>query len=206
MKNRVLNILLNFITKHYPNYTKQQMATIKYGLEGIYITITKTLIIFMIALYLNLFIELIILMLFYNLLRMFSFGLHANNSTLCLIASSTLFIGTTYLSTVITINLQIKLTLAIVSILLLYKYSPADTIKRPIINIKRRNNYKFISTITAIICSYIMIFTSNLLIANTILFSLIIQSFLVTPLAYKIFNQQYNNYLQYTKGKEEVCD
>jgi len=206
LKNQVLNTLLNFIKKHYPNYTKQQMLTIKYGLEGIYITITKTIIIFLIAIYLNLFVDLIILMLFYTLLRMFSFGLHANNSLVCLVASSTLFIGATYLCTILTINLQIKLILAVISIIFFYKYSPADTTKKPINNIKRRNNYKLLSTITAITYSFIIVFSNNHFIANTLLFSLVIQSFLTTPLAYKLFNQQYNNYLQYKKGKEVGCD
>ncbi|MDD2518631.1 MAG: accessory gene regulator B family protein [Bacilli bacterium] len=206
MKNQVLNILLNFITKHYPNYTEKQIATIRYGLEGIYITITKTIIIFAIAIYLNLFIELIILMLFYNLLRMFSFGLHATNGIICLIASTVLFIGTTYLCTIIAIGLKIKLISVIISILVFYKYSPADTKKRPIINTKRRNYYKIISTVTSIIYSYIIIFTNNHFIANALLFSLVIQSFLITPWAYIIFNQHYNNYLQYKKRKEDVCD
>ena len=56
MKKKFLTLIENKIKKEYPKYSKEEIETIMYGVETIYITITKTIIIFSLAAVLGLFI------------------------------------------------------------------------------------------------------------------------------------------------------
>lgn len=200
MKNYILNKSINLIESVFPNYTQTELIKIRYGLEGIYITITKTIVIFSIAIFLNIFQKLLILVLIYNLLRAFSFGLHANNSSNCLIASTIIFIGATYVCQFINTPLFIKIIVSAISIITFIKYSPADTKKRPIINQKKRLKYKLFSTLIIIIYTFILFLSKHNFLNNTILLSMIFQSFLISPLCYSLFKQTYNNFLYWEGG------
>ena len=83
---------MNLIKKN-GNYDEDQLAIIKYGLEGIYLTITKLIIILLLAYLLNIIKEVIIFLIIYNIIRMPSFGLHATKSWICLLSSTIIFIG-----------------------------------------------------------------------------------------------------------------
>ena len=49
MKKYILNKLRKSIKKQYPNYSNDKLDEIMYGLEGVYLTIEKAIIIFAIA-------------------------------------------------------------------------------------------------------------------------------------------------------------
>ena len=93
MKKRFLNSIRNSIKKQYPNYSNDKIDEIMYGVEGIYLTITKTIIIFALAFLFKIAKELLFLLIAFNFIRLFAFGMHANNSIACLIFSSLMFIG-----------------------------------------------------------------------------------------------------------------
>ena len=199
MKDLVIDNSLNIIKKYHPNYSNVKMAEIEYGLVGLYLTSTKTVIIFGIAILLGIFKELLILTIFYNIIRSTSFGMHAANSIICLLTSSAMFLGGAYLCSILIIPINIRIILSMLGIILIFKNSPADTKKRPIINPKRRQIYKIISTIIAIIFTLLIILLQNNLIINCLLFALIYQAIMVSPTTYKIFNQSYDNYKNYIK-------
>ena len=46
MKKLIINYVMNLIEKN-GNYNEEKLAIIKYGLEGLYLTITKLIIIFL---------------------------------------------------------------------------------------------------------------------------------------------------------------
>lgn len=200
MKNYFLNYSIKLILNNFPHYPKEKIDKINYGLEGFYLTITKTIIIFSIAFLLNIFLEFFILLIIYNFLRLFSFGLHANTSITCLIVSMTLFIGGAFLTNLLIISNITKTIIFILAILIFFKYSPADSKKRPLINKKKRSKYKFISTFIIIIMCYITYLPINNYFNNAIIIAIIYQAFLITPFAYYLFKQPYNNYLY----REEV--
>ena len=197
MRKKIMNKIMNFIQEYSPNHNDEQLEIIEYGLEAIYITITKTIIIFMIAYFLGILKELIILLLLYNLIRMTGFGFHAPKSSYCLISSFLIFIGSTYLCKFITISIFIKIILCIINILLIYKWAPADTEKRPIISKKRRMIYKTLSTVIAIIFSFISILITNQYISNCLIISVSIECLMISPYIYKLFKLPYDNYKNY---------
>lgn len=103
MKKVVLNKVKNEIKKQYPEYSNNKLDEIMYGIEGLYLTFTKIIIIFFISLILGCTKELIYILLSFNFIRLFSFGMHADKSSTCLIFSSTLFIGGVFLINILII-------------------------------------------------------------------------------------------------------
>lgn len=197
MKELVINNSLNLVKRQYPDYDDEKIAVIRYGLEGIYLTVSKTIIIFLIAYFLGILKELIIFTLIYNAIRMPSFGAHAPSSAICLMASTTIFILSTYLCMVISISIWLKLLLGTIGIVIIFKNSPADTAKRPIINKKRRLCYKIISTVIAIIFVILSIAIQDNFISNSLMLGLMIQSMMTSRITYKLFGQTYDNYRNY---------
>lgn len=179
------------------SFNQTKLEEIEYGLTGIYILITKSIIIFGIAMILGVFKELLIFLIFYNMIRMPSFGLHATKSWICLVSSMVLFLSGLYISLYIYIPIFIKIILGIYCIIRIYQNAPADTHKRPIINKKRREIYKTISTIIAIVFVYSSLLVSSSFISNCLICSLCIQTGMISPYIYKLFNLPYNNYKTY---------
>lgn len=197
MKEVFINNSMNLIHKYYPNYSEEKLAELKYGLLGLYLMITKSIIIFGIAIYLNIFKELLIFTVIYNILRAPSFGMHASKSWICLVSSASIFIFSTYLSAKILISINIKIIFGIIGILLMYKNSPADTAKKPIVSPKRRRIYKNISTLIAIIFVITSIVIDNNFLSNSFILSLLLQNIMIAPTTYKMFGETYDNYKSY---------
>ena len=198
MKKVVLNHWMNII-KNNKSYDNVKLAEIEYGLTAIYLTLSKLIIIAFISIFLSIFKEMIIFLLIYNVLRMPSFGIHATKSWICLLTSSILFIGLPIVCLNIHLDIIIKITIGIIGCLLMLKNSPADTKKRPIVSPKRRLTYKLISTILAINFVILSVIIKNNFISNCLVFGLILQNVLISPLTYKIFKQPYNNYKEFLR-------
>lgn len=197
MRSTIMKKIMNFIKINNPKYNDEQLEVIQYGLESIYITITKSFIIFFIAFILGIVKELLIFMLFYNLIRMPAFGLHATKSSYCLISSTIIFIGATFLAKSLFIPIHIKIILNCLIILAIYNWAPADTHKRPIVSKKRREIYKTLSTIIAVVFSFISILITNQFIANCLILSTIVECFMISPYIYRLFKLPYDNYKNY---------
>ncbi len=197
MKNIFINKSLALINKYYPNYDDIKIAEIKYGLEGMYLTITKLVIIFSIAIMLNIYKEMLLLLIFFNIMRTTGFGLHATKSWICLLSSTLIFIGLPFVSKIIIISLPIKIILGALAIILVYKYAPADTKKRPLINPKTRRKLKIKTIFRTTILMIFAIIIKNNIISNLVIFGIYTEIILIIPISYKIFNLSYNNYLTY---------
>ena len=197
MKEAFINSSINMIQKYYPNYSEVKLAELKYGLLGLYLMISKSIIIFSIAIFLGIFKELLIFTVIYNIIRASSFGMHASKSWICLVASTSIFILLTYLSLNVTIPINIKLIIGIIGIIFMYKNSPADTAKKPIVSLKRRKIYKTISTLLAIIFVICSLIIDNNFLSNSFILSLVLQNIFISPTTYKIFNEPYDNYKTY---------
>ena len=196
MRNKIINRCMNLI-KNNSDLDDIKLAEVKYGLEGVYMTLTKLVIVVTIALLLGILKEVIIFLFLYNIIRMPSFGLHATKSWICLVSTLIVFLTIPYLCKVYTIPTLIKIIMGIILILLYFKNAPADTHKRPILSIKRRITYKFISTLLAIIFVILSLIIENNFLSNSLIMSLVVQSFIISPTVYKLFNLPYDNYKNY---------
>lgn len=195
MKEKFIASVVN-LAKRKKEYTEEEVAIMRYALEGIYLTFTKILVITLIAALLGLFKEYIWFVLLYTPIRSVSFGWHANTTKQCWVVSILAFILIPYTFSIITINKITKIILLTFSIFIFALYSPADTKKRPIVNKKRRLMFKVASLIiTLVYCCYS--FKHSNLISNLMIASLLYQSLLINPLIYKITHQEFNNYKTY---------
>lgn len=200
MKKKFLKFSLDAINSN-GDYDEVKLEEIAYGLETMYLTVTKLVVIFGLAYILGILKEVLILLLCYNLIRSSAYGLHASKSIYCLISSTILFIGGVYLSNIMTdMPIYIKLIIGIICIIFLMKYAPADTVKRPLVNAKKRRKLKIISSIKGIIYLVLIICFKDNLISGYLLCGLIESVLMIHPLVYKIFNLSYDNYKNYNCG------
>lgn len=197
VKKKFLSFAMKCIKENNPTYDDIKLAEIKYNLEGFYLSFTKLIIIIALAIFLNVLKEMFIMLIVFNILRSTGFGLHATKSWICLLSSSIVFLCFPFISKVITIPFNIKIALCIGAILLIYKYAPADTKKRPLIKKERRDLYKFKTTIKCILLVIFSLIIKNEVISNLLLFGIWNEVFLILPITYKIFHLSYNNYETY---------
>lgn len=197
MKDKILNKCMNSVREKYPNYSQDKLDEIEYGLEAIYLTFTKVIVIFSIAYILGVPKELVIVLLFYNLLRTTAFGMHAKKSWHCYLISISVFVGGAMLCKYININVYVKLVLSSISFICMILYAPADTYKRPLINSKKRKIYKISSIfISLVYIIFIFIFKDNV-ISNYLFMGLLAASMMIHPVTYRMFQLPYNNYKTY---------
>ena len=197
MKKKLLNKAIKNIKKNNQSLTEEQIEVIEYGLEGLYLTFTKIIVILLLSIVLNIFKETLLMLLFYNIIRLFAFGLHTKNSMACLITSLLLFIGGPYLSIYLNISLEVKIILSVIAVILIAIYAPADTEKRPLINEKKRKKFKILSIITSIIMTCLIIYTDGNYISNFMFIGFIEATIMILPITYKIYGLPYNNYKSY---------
>lgn len=197
MKKKILNNCIKNIKKNKPELNEEQIEIIEYGLESIYLTITKIVVIVLLSIVLNIFKETILMILFYNIIRLFAFGLHTKNSTACLFTSISLFIFGAFLAIYLKISIITKIILSVISLILIIIYAPADTEKRPLINEKKRKKFKILSIITSTIMTLLIIFLKDNYITNFMFVGFIEATIMILPITYKLYGVSYNNYKNY---------
>lgn len=199
MKEKFLNNYMSVIIKNNPDFSDEQLEKMKYGIEGIYLTVTKLLIIVVLGILLGIIKEVLILLLFYNILRFFGFGYHAKNSKECLMFSVLFFSILPFLIVRNIIVFKYKFVIAIICIVNFLLFAPSDTKKRPMFNKKKKLIRKILLLIITLVY-FALTFVLNKEISSMILLAIIIQTFMVNPTIYLITNEPYNNYKAYQKN------
>lgn len=198
MKEKFLDGSIQLITR-YQKVQEGDISKLRYGLEGLYLTVTKMVVIFILSAILGIFKEIIILLIFFNIIRFTGFGFHAKSSVECLLISILSFVLLPFLLLHITISKNVMLVVGILGTIYLFFYAPADTIKRPLPNKKKRTIRKIITVITATVFTILSFLISNNTISVLLVTSIILEDMMVSPITYKIFKQPYRNYLTYQK-------
>lgn len=88
--------------------------------------------------------------------------------------------------------------ISILCIIILGIYAPADTVKRPLPNKKKRYIRKSLTVLTAIIYSSLIFILRNDYLSYLFISATTIQAIAVNPLTYMIFRQPYRNYKNYS--------
>lgn len=196
MKKFVLDKCMNIIRSN-KDYDDVKLAEIKYGLEAIYLTVTKTILIGFLAILLGIFKEFIIFMLIFTVMRSPSFGIHASKTWMCIVSSTLSFIGIPLIALYLKIDVTSKVIIGFISVVLISLFSPADTHKKPIVNKKRRKIYKILSFVVASVYVVLSITIKDNFLSNSFLMSTLLQNILISPITYRIFKMPYNNYKAY---------
>lgn len=198
MKEIFLNNSLNILKKQY-NYDSDTLDRVTYGLEVIYLSFTKIFFILLLSIIFKTFKETLITIIFVNFLRKFAYGLHAKKSWHCYVSSSFAFVLLPYIFINFNFSLIQRILISVLTLFSFILYAPADTYKRPLINKKHRKELKIYTIIVSLIYIVLVFIFNDNYISNLIMLSLIIQSFLINPFIYKLFDLPYNNYKSYKK-------
>lgn len=194
MKELFLSGSMKLIEQYHNPYTDEEKELLLYGLEGIYLTITKLIIIIVLSILLHMVWEVILLLVLFNVLRFTGFGVHAQDSKSCLITSTLFFIVLPYFFLHVSVPVVGQVVLCGICLFSYLFYAPADTVKRPLRNAKKRRIRKIGTFLTGSIYTIFIFSISNPIIQAMLLTSLIIQMIVILPITYRLLHVPYNNW------------
>ena len=169
-----------------PTYDK-----LKYGTHVFYINVVKSLLLVVVALVLGIFPYVLMFALTYGALRLFSHGIHLNNSFLCTIIGFVYYLGSVYLSLYVYFPLWARIALVIVSIAGFTAYAPAQTKKRPIPESQYRILKKKSLMVLVIISIVVFVLYQPFpIFSSLILLAAVCQTINLLPSTYKLFKEQ----------------
>lgn len=174
-----------------------EFLKMKIGFEVILINITKGIVIYGLAMILNVFFYTLLLHCSYLVIRNKSFGLHARSSLMCTVISILLFVIIPFWVKDVILNPVVILIVFFVSFCCLFRYAPADTEKLPLIGAKKREKLRRESAIRCTLLGLIALGLANSSIGTMITFGVGIQIVFILPITYKILKRSCNNYEQY---------
>lgn len=139
------------------NLSELEQAKVEYGFSVLFINLLKLLIIYIISIFLNSLIQTIIIHSSFCLLRKYSYGFHAKKSVNCTLIGMVCFAIIPWLINwaKLEISLYGLILISVICSVILYRYAPADTLKR-IIKFEqkkelRKNTLKILFTITTVL-------------------------------------------------------
>ena len=195
MIDKITEFLTNKIRKEMPDVDDERAEVINYGLQILLGEVPKFFIMLIIAYFLGVFKMTFITLLIMTPYRMFSGGFHLKTHIGCIISTCTFYCGVAFLSGNIILNEIARYSLIIATlifgIIMIKLYAPADTEDVPILSKKVRKQKQIMSYICLIVGLIISAVIKNNTISNIIIFGYIVQTFMITKLAYKLTNNKY---------------
>ena len=195
MIDKITEFLTNKIRKEMPDVDDERAEVINYGLQILLGEVPKFFIMLIIAYFLGVFKMTLITFLIIMPCRMFSGGFHLKTHIGCIISTCTFYCGVAFLAEKIAINEIARYSLIIATlifgIIMIKLYAPADTEDVPILSKKVRKQKQIMSYVCLIVGLIISAVIKNNTISNIIIFGYIVQTFMITKLAYKLTNNKY---------------
>lgn len=201
MVETICNKLTLKIRRKMPEIDDERAEVINYGLQLLLGEIPKSIILILIAYFLNALELTIITLLLMLPYRTVSGGVHLKTHIGCMTATSLFYIGNAVLSRSIVFEQNIKYILTFLvwafSMIMIKLYAPADTEAVPILRKKERKIKKILSYIIMSIGLCVSIIIKNTVVSNILLIGTFLQSFAISRIIYKLTNNKY--------GYEEYC-
>lgn len=195
MIDKITEFLTNKIRKEMPDVDDERAEVINFGLQILLGEVPKIFIMLAIAYLLGVFKLSLITFLILMPYRGFSGGFHLKTHIGCIISTCTFYCGTALLAKYIVLTNVVKyitiILLAIFGIIMIKLYAPADTEDVPIISKKLRKQKQILSYISFILGLLIALVINNNIISNIIIFGYLMQTCMITRLAYKLTNNKY---------------
>ncbi len=188
---RISERLTAVIADQLEDLSEQKLAEIRYGIAVFITNSYKMLIIFILAVLLNIFKHFLVAFLSFGALRTFASGVHAKREWTCLPASMLLFFGIVYLGSAVNLNiyaLSIIYSLCFAAVL---RYAPADTEEKPIVSRKLRRRLRVLSCSAVVILYAVSAYNIGTATSSIITFSTLIESILILPITYRLAGSTY---------------
>lgn len=195
MIDKITQSLTNKIRKEMPDVDDERAEVINYGLQILLGEVPKIFIMLGIAYILGVFRLSLITFLILLPYRSASGGFHLKTHIGCIISTTTFYCGVAFLSKSIILDDIAKYLLivavAVFGIIMIKLYAPADTENVPIVSKKARKQKRILSYIFLIIGLIISAVIRNSVITNIIIFGYLVQTCMITRLAYRLTNNKY---------------
>ena len=179
-----------------------KLAEINYGIAVFIANSYKMLLIFVLAIILNIFEYFLIAFVSFGALRTFASGVHAKREWTCLPVSTSIFLGITYLGININLNIYVISIIFALCFAAMLRYSPADTEERPLASRKLRRKLKIMSCITVLVFYTIALYNLGTSVSSIITFAALIESILILPVTYKLAGSVYGVGMKINKKRE----
>lgn len=195
MIDKFCTFLVNKMKKEMPDIDEERAEIIIYGLQLIIGEIPKIFITFIIAYLLGVLKLTILTVIALMPYRICSGGFHLKTHLGCILSTTLYYCGIPMLAKYIVVAQNMEYILAlgiwIFGMIMVKLYAPADTENVPILRKSERKQKQILSFIMLTLGIIIAIFIKNPVISNILLFGNLIQSMMITRLAYRLTGSKY---------------
>ncbi|MBR4110451.1 MAG: accessory gene regulator B family protein [Clostridia bacterium] len=193
MVDSICDWLLKKIMANDSTIDEDKSEIIYYGLQNIIGELPKGIFILLVAWVCGVLKLVLIGTITLLIYRGFAGGVHLKTHISCALTSIFLVIGSAYLAKnfLFENSFLIYTVLMILNLMLALLYAPADTENRPIMKESQRKRQKLESIIMIIFIYFLSIFViKDQSIASLNMYMLTVESFMITPIAYKLFDNK----------------
>ena len=205
MIEKICTYIVNQMRKQMPDIDDEKAEVITYGIELIIGEIPKIFLLFIFSFIIGIGWYTVLAYVVLIPYRASSGGFHLKTHIGCIVGSILFYYVIVYLSKFIILNLVQKyiiIGIALVfGVIMVSLYAPADTENIPIISKKERKRKKVLSYITLMLTLTASVFIKDSVISNILIFGVIVQSFMISRLAYLLTNNKYGYKVYQQKEK-----
>ena len=195
MIDTICTFLTNRIRKEMPEIDDERAEVINYGLQNIVGEIPKIFLLFIIAFILGMFKEVLFMFIVLTPYRGASGGFHLKTHLGCIVGTTAFYCGIVFLSQHVILEGITKYILIgitwIFGMVMIKLYAPADTENVPILSKKDRKKKQMIAYITYSLGLIVAWVIQDNVISNILLFGNILQTLIITKLAYRLTKNKY---------------
>ena len=195
MIEKFCEFIVKKIRTKMPEIDDEKAEVILYGIQLIIGEIPKMFILFVLSFILGIGWQTVFIFVALLPYRASSGGFHLKSHLGCILGTSLFYYGNVYLSEFLVLDSIQKYVLIgiafIFGIIMVSLYAPADTENVPIISKKERKTKKILSYITLTLTLIAALVIKDSVNSNLLIFGVIIQTFMITRIAYKLTNNKY---------------
>lgn len=204
MVDKICDKLMDRVRAKMPEVDEERAEVIRYGFELIIGEVPKIIFMFLLAAILGKMKYFIISSMIICIYRNFSGGVHLKSHIGCILGTNFLYLGNVFISEVINFyNMYVKIFFSLIiylfSVIIIYKYVPADSDTVPILRRKDRKKKKIASIVIITIIVSLAFIVKDRVISNMCIVGVFMQTITVTKLIYNIFDVKLG-YLEYKKS------
>lgn len=195
MIDKFYTFLVNKMKKEMPEIDDERAEVIVYGLQLIFGEVPKIAITFIIAYLLGIFKLTLLAVVALMPYRVCSGGFHLKTHIGCILSTTLYYCGVAMLAKYISFAQNIEYILAlgiwIFGMIMVKLYAPADTENIPILRKSERKQKQILSYISLTLTIIVALIIKDTNISNMLLFGSLIQSIMITKLAYRLTGSKY---------------
>ncbi len=195
MIEKVCMSLTKKMQQKMPEIDDERAEVINYGLQLIIGELPKTFITLAIAYLLGVFKYTVLMVLILLPYRAFSGGFHLKTHIGCVVSTTLYYCGVSKISNYFVLLNPMKiifiLCVWIFGMIMISRYAPADTENVPILRKKERKQKKILSYIALTVGLIVATLIKHDVICNILILGNMMQSVMITPIAYKLTKNKY---------------